>query len=184
MSTMMRNDAPAGLYALAAEFADPDRLVDAVKRCREHYEHVDAYAPYSVEGLAEAVGFRRNGVPLLALIGGMLGGSGIYALQWYSAVIDYPINSGGRPLDSWPVFIIPTFELTVLGAALAAFIGMLVLNGLPRLHHPMFNAEQFDLASRNRFFLSVRASDAGFDEARVRTFLQTLEPIRVIEVMS
>ena len=170
------------LYAVGAEFADPDELVDAARRCRERFADVDAYAPYAVEGLAEAVGFRRNGVALLTLLGGIGGGIAIYAVMWYSAVIDYPINAGGRPLDSWPVFIIPTFELAVLGAALAAFIGMLVLNGLPRLHHPIFNAPDFDLASRNRFFVSVRASDAAFDVDGVRAFLASLAPIRVFEI--
>ena len=170
------------VYAMVAEFADPDKLVDAARQCRAQYRDVDAYAPYSVDGLADAIGFRRNHVPLLTLLGGIAGGAGIYALMWYSAVIDYPINSGGRPLDSWPVFVIPTFELTVLGAALAAFIGMLVLNGLPRLHHPIFNAPDFDLASRNRFFLSVRATDTAFDAPAVRDFLQSLDPIRVFEV--
>jgi hypothetical protein len=170
------------LYAIVAEFSHPDKLLHAARQCRERYEAVDAYAPYSVEGLADAVGFRRNRVALLALLGGIAGGVGIYALMWYSAVLDYPINSGGRPLDSWQVFVIPTFELTVLGAALAAFIGMLVLNGLPRLHHPIFNAPDFDLASRNRFFVSVRATDQAFERSAVRTFLQGLDPIRVFEV--
>ena len=170
------------LYAIVAEFGNPESLLDAARRCRELYADVDAYAPYSVEGLAHAVGFRRNRVPLLALLGGMASGAGIYALMWYSAVLDYPINSGGRPLDSWQVFVIPTFEVTVLGAALAAFIGMLVLNGLPRLHHPIFNAPDFDLASRNRFFVSVRATDQAFEPSAVRTFLQGLDPIRVFEV--
>ncbi|HZQ61240.1 MAG TPA: DUF3341 domain-containing protein [Casimicrobiaceae bacterium] len=170
------------LYSLVAEFSDPERLVTAVRRCREHYEQVDAYAPYAVEGLPEALGFERNRVPLVTLIGGILGGVGIYALQWYSAVIDYPINSGGRPLDAWPVYIIPTFEITVLGAALAAFLGMLLLNGLPRLNHPIFNAPDFDLASRNRFFLSIRASDPKFDLNDTRRLLSGLDPIRIIEV--
>ncbi len=173
---------PSTLHALAAEFGDPDKLVQAARLCRARYEQVDAYAPYAVDGLAEAIGFGSNRVPLLALLGGIVGGAAIYALMWYSAVIDFPINSGGRPLDSWPVFIIPTFELAVLGAALAAFIGMLALNGLPRLHHPIFNAPDFDLASRNRFFVSVRASDAAFDADGVRAFLTTLAPIRVFEV--
>jgi hypothetical protein len=168
-------------YALLAEFADPATLVDAAKRCREHYRDVDAYAPYAVDGLAEALRFRTNRVPLCALLGGIAGGSGIYVLQWYSAVIDYPINSGGRPLDSWPAFILPTFELTVLGAAIAAFLAMLVLNGLPRLHHPIFDAPDFDLASRNRFFVAVRASDPEFDVERTRSFLQSLNPLRVLE---
>ena len=170
------------LYALVAEFAEADRLVASAERCRKRYAHVDAYAPYAVEGLAEALGFAKNRVPLVTLLGGIAGAVGIYALQWYSAVADYPINSGGRPIDAWPVFIIPTFEIAVLAAALAAFVGMLALNGLPRLNHPIFNAADFDLASRNRFFLSVRASDPAFDPKRTRAFLESLEPIRLIEV--
>jgi len=170
------------LYAIVAEFAEPARLVDAVQRCRERYVEVDAYAPYAVDGLAEALGFHGNRVPLFTLIGGILGAAGIYFLQWYSAVVDYPINAGGRPIDSWPVFVIPTFEVAVLAAALAAFVGMLALNGLPRLHHPIFNAADFDLASRNRFFLSVRADDPAFDSQATRDFLASLEPVRVIEV--
>jgi hypothetical protein len=170
------------LYAMVAEFADPTSLLAAVRACRARYANVDAYAPYAVDGLAEALGFRRNRVPLVTLIGGFAGGAGIYALQWYSAVIDYPINSGGRPIDSWPVFVIPTFELAVLGAALAAFIGMLALNGLPRLRHPIFNARDFDLASRNRFFVAVRATDPAFDADDVRRMLEALHPIRVVEV--
>ncbi|MGE5170337.1 MAG: DUF3341 domain-containing protein [Rudaea sp.] len=176
------NEAPAPLYALLAEFADPGALLSATRQCRERYRDVDAYSPYAVDGLAEALGMHRNRVPLVTLIGGLLGGIGIYALQWYSAVVDYPINSGGRPLDSWPVFIPPTFELTVLGAALCAFLGMLILNGLPRLSHPIFNAPEFDLASRNRFFVAIRASDRAFDADRTRAFLASLRPIRVIEV--
>ena len=173
---------PSALYALAAEFGDPALLIQAVRRCRERYSAVDAYAPYAVDGLAEALGFHANRVPLITLLGGIAGGVGIYLLQWYSAVIDYPINAGGRPLDSWPVFIIPTFEIGVLAAAIAAFVGMLVLNGLPRLNHPIFNAPDFDLASRNRFFVSVRASDPRFDPSATRAFLAGLKPLSVFEV--
>lgn len=181
MSPSPATSSPA-LYALAAEFGDPARLVDAVRRARERYAHVDAYAPYAVDGLAEALRFRGNRVPLVTLLGGIAGVAGIYFLQWYTAVIDYPINSGGRPLDSWPVFIIPTFEIGVLSAAIAAFVGMLALNGLPRLNHPIFNAPDFDLASRNRFFLSVRASDPKFDVSATRAFLASLRPLSVFEV--
>ena len=170
------------LYALLAEFSDPRALVDAVRLCRERYRDVDAYAPYAVDGLPEALGVRKNRVPLVTLIGGLVGGAGIYFLQWYSAVVDYPINSGGRPLDSWPVFIPPTFEITILGAALAAFFGMLFLNGLPKLHHPIFNAPEFELASRNRFFVAIRATDPDFDAASTRAFLEGLSPIKVSEV--
>jgi hypothetical protein len=170
------------LYALLAEFAEPQALIAAAKHCRAQYRDVDAYAPYAVDGLAEALGARRNRVPLVTLLGGIAGGAAIYFLQWYCAVVDYPINSGGRPLNSWPVFIPPTFELTILGAALAAFFGMLILNGLPKLHHPIFNAPEFDLASRNRFFLAIRASDPAFDRVRTREHLEALHPMRVTEV--
>ena len=134
------------------------------------------------ETLADALGFRRDRIALVTLLGGIVGGVGIYFLQWYSAVIDYPINSGGRPLHSWPAFIPPTFECTVLGAALAAFAGFLILCGLPKLHHPIFNARDFDLATRNRFFLCVEAADPRFDRAGTQRFLESLEPLRVSEV--
>ena len=172
----------ARLYGVMAEFREPDALVAAARSARERYRDVDAYAPYSVEGLADALGFHRNRVPLVGLLGGLAGGIGVYFLQWYSAVVDYPINAGGRPLDSWPTFIPPTFELTVLGAALAIFFGLWAMNGLPRLHHPVFNAPAFDLASRNRFFLCVRASDPSVDVGRTTDFLRTLAPLAVIEV--
>ena len=170
------------VYALMAEFADPDALVAAARETRAAFRDVDAYAPYSVEGLPEALGFVRDRVALIALIGGIAGGLGTYFLQWYTAVFDYPINSGGRPLHSWPSFIPATFEVTVLAAALALFFGLWALNGLPRLRHPVFNAEQFDLASRNRFFLAIRATDPRFDPQRTRDFLLDLTPLRLIEV--
>jgi ActD protein len=171
------------VYGLIAEFADERKLVDAARRARaEGYRNIDAYAPFSVEGLSEALGFRKDRVALITLLGGIIGGAGVYFLQWYTAVIDYPINAGGRPLHSWPAFIPATFEMTVLGAALAAFFGMLILNGLPRLNHPIFNAPDFDLASRNRFFLCVEAADPRFDAERTRRFLDELDPLKVGEV--
>ncbi|HET8877125.1 MAG TPA: DUF3341 domain-containing protein [Casimicrobiaceae bacterium] len=173
------------LYGLLAEFRDGDALVDATARATAAgYRNVDAYAPFSVPGLADALGFRRDRVALITLLGGIAGGVGIYFLQWYSAVIDYPINAGGRPLHSWPAFIPATFECTVLGAALAAFFGFLILNGLPKLHHPIFNADDFDLASRNRFFLCVEAADPRFERAATQRFLESLDPLRVTEVAS
>jgi hypothetical protein len=172
----------SALYALLAEFATPEALLDATRRTVPRYRAVDAYAPYSIEGLAEALGFHRSRVPLLALAGGIVGGAGAYFLQWYAAVVDYPINAGGRPLHSWPAFVPATFELTVLGAAFAVFVGLWLLCGLPRLNHPIFNAPDFDLASRNRFFLAVRADDPEFDAERTRAFLEALGPLRVIEV--
>lgn len=171
------------VYGLLAEFKDAEALVDATARVTAAgYRKVDAYAPFSVPGLADALGFRRDRVALITLLGGIAGGAGIYFLQWYSAVIDYPINAGGRPLHSWPAFIPATFEMTVLGAALAAFFGMLILNGLPRLVHPIFNTPDFDLASRNRFFLCIEARDPRFEPGETRAFLDSLEPMRVAEV--
>jgi len=171
------------VYGLVAEFADDKALVDAARRAHAAgYRKVDAYAPFSVEGLSDALGFRSDRVALITLLGGILGGMGAYFLQWYTAVIDYPINAGGRPLHSWPAFIPATFEMTVLGAALAAFFGMLILNGLPRLVHPIFNTPDFDLASRNRFFLCIEARDPRFEPGETRAFLDSLEPMRVAEV--
>ncbi len=170
-------------YGIMAEFTTAHQLLDAVRRARERgYTALDAYAPFPVEGLAEAVGFRRNYVPLIVLLGGIVGGVAGYFLQWYTAVISYPVNVGGRPLDSWPMFIPVTFETTVLGAALAGAIGMLLLNGLPRLNHPVFNARDFDLASRNRFFLCVLAEDRAFAPGPTREFLESLEPMRISEI--
>ena len=173
----------AGIYGAMAEFESAEALLAAVRRARAAgYRRIEAYAPFPVEGLAEAIGFAGNRVPLFALLGGVAGGAGGYLMQWYSAVLSYPINVGGRPLHSWPSFIPVTFELTVLGAALAAVLGMLFLNGLPALYHPVFNAHDFDLATRNRFFLCLRADDAQFDVQRTRAFLDDLHPLRVVEV--
>ncbi len=170
------------VFGLLAEFADPGALLEAVRACRARYRDVDAYTPYPIEGLAELLGFRRNGVPFWTLVGGAAGGIGAYFMQWYSAVIDYPINSGGRPLHSWPAFIPATFELTVLGACIAAFLAMLLLNRLPRLNHPIFDAADFDLATRNRFFVAIRAGAPGFDADEARALLADLRPIRIVEV--
>ena len=166
-------------YGVMAEFASADALLAAAREARAAgYQHIEAYSPFPVEGLAEAIGLRRNWVPPIVLAGGVLGGLGGYFMQWYSAVVSYPLNAGGRPLHSWPEFIPVTFELTVLVAALAGVIGMLWLNGLPRLHHPVFNVREFDLASRNRFFLCLRDAEA---EA-ARNFLRGLEPLGVWDV--
>ena len=169
-------------YGLLAELPTAEALVQAAARAREAgFADVEAYAPFPVEGLADAVGFRRTRISAATLLGGLAGGIGAYFLQWYTAVVDYPINSGGRPLHSWPEFIPVAFEMTVLGAALAAVVAMLVANGLPRLHHPLFGIPEFDLASRNRFFLCLRAT-RGFDPAAARRFLDSVGPLRVTEV--
>jgi hypothetical protein len=173
----------SALYGLMAEVADGEALLAAARRAREAgFHRVEAYAPFPVEGLAEAVGFTRSRVPLAVLVAGIAGGIGGYFLQWYSAVVSYPVNVGGRPLHSWPEFIPVTFEMTVLFAALAAVVAMLAANGLPRLRHPVFGVPHFDLATRNRFFLCVLAQDARFDDAATRRFLETLRPMRIVEV--
>jgi ActD protein len=170
-------------YGMLAEFASAAELLDAARHTRAAgYRQIDAYAPFPVDGLVEALGPHRDRIPLLTLIGGVLGGVGGYFMQWYSAVISLPINVGGRPLHSWPSFIPVTFELAVLGAALFAVFGMLALNGLPQLYHPLFNVQAFELASRNRFYLCVRCSDNQYDAPKVQQHLESLDPLLVQEV--
>jgi hypothetical protein len=171
------------IYGLMAEFNSPDELLDAAQRAYEAgYRRMDAYSPFPVEGLAEAIGFHRSGLPLVVLIGGILGGLGGYLMQYYLSVIDYPINVGGRPLHSAPAFIPVTFELTILVAALAAVLGLLALNGLPMPYHPVFNVPRFEMASRNLFFLCIEATDPQFDRQNTRRFLESLQPLGVSEV--
>jgi hypothetical protein len=171
------------IYGLLAEFTDPDDLLAAARRAREEgYRRMDAYTPLPVEGLAEAIGFTRNRLPWVVLVGGILGAATAYGMMYFSAVLNYPINVGGRPLHSWPAFVPITFELTVLGASLFAVFGMLGLNGLPMPYHPVFNVPSFALASRNRFFLCIQADDPKFDRQATRQFLESLGAKQVSEV--
>jgi len=170
-------------WAWMAEYETAEALVAAAQAAHDAgYRHAEAYAPYPVEGLAEAVGFEHSRIPALVLIGGIVGGAIGYLLQWYAAVHSYPEDIGGRPLHSWPMFIPVTFEMTVLVAALTAFLAVLLGNGLPRLAHPIFDAPDFDLASRNRFFLCLRTDDPAFDEAGAIALLEASAPLRVAEV--
>jgi hypothetical protein len=176
--------ANAEYYAVLAEFREAEELLHAVKETRKAgYVCFDAYSPFPLEGLSEAIGFTRDRIPLFTLIGGVLGGAIGYGMQWYANVIDYPINVGGRPLHSWPAFIPVTFELTVLGAALSAAFGMLWLNGLPETYHPIFNQKNFERASKDRFFLSIQSNDSKFDLDKTKDFLLSLEPETVCEVL-
>jgi Protein of unknown function (DUF3341) len=171
------------IYGLMAEFDNPEDLVEAAHLAHaEGYRRMDAYSPFPVEGLAEAIGFHRTRLPLVVLLGGIAGGLGGYLLQYYISVIDYPLNVGGRPLHSWPAFIPVTFEMTVLIAALSAVLGMLALNGLPMPYHPVFNVPRFEWASRNLFFLCIESADPRFDSDRTRQFLESLRPQQVHEV--
>ena len=179
-----RRHAPP-LYGVIAEFESPTDLVAAARRVYSlGYRRINGYSPYPIEELSEAIGFTHTSLPLIVFIGGLVGGIGGFLMQYWIEVIDYPINVGGKPYNSWPAFIPPTFECTVLGAALAAFVGFLILCGLPKLHHPIFNARDFDLATRNRFFLCVEAADPRFDRAGTQRFLESLEPLHVTEVPS
>jgi hypothetical protein len=174
-----------GIYGLLAEFDDVnDAIVAAKSAYAAGYRKLDAYAPFPVEELSEAVGFQKNGVALVCLVGGLLGCTGAFILQWWINTISYPINIGGRPLNSWPSFIIVTFEMTILFSGLSAVFGMLALNGLPMPYHPVFNVPRFDLASKDRFFLIVFSSDKNYDAVRTRQFLEGLNPISVAEVPS
>ncbi len=173
------------IYGLMAEFTSPEALLAAARSAHAAgFRRMDAYTPFPIEGLAEAIGFRRTAVPLIVLIGGIIGCLGGFYLQYWVAVIDYPINVGGRPLNSWPSFIPVTFELTILIAALFAFFGLLALNKLPMPYHPVFNVPNFELASRNRFFLCIEASDPKFDLEQTSKFLQGTEAQGVYEVES
>jgi len=175
----MKAPAPR-IHGLLAEFDEPRALIAAAVRARaEGYRRMDAYTPFPVEGLAEALGFRKNRLPLLVLAGGIVGAAGGYFLQYWGNAVDYPLNVGGRPLNSWPAFMVPAFETTILCAALAAVLGMLALNGLPKPYHPVFNVPSFALASRDRFFLAIEADDPAFDLERTRAFLESLGPREV-----
>jgi Protein of unknown function (DUF3341) len=173
-----------GVYGLMAEFRTHEELLAAAERSyAEGYRSMDAYSPFPVEGLAKAIGRRWTAVPLIVLVCGIIGGLGGYFMQWYAAVMDYPINIGGRPLHSWPAFIPITFELTVLCASLSAIIGMLALNRLPQPYHPVFNVPEFRRASVDRFFLCIESSDPKFEARATRAFLEKLMPERISEVM-
>lgn len=171
------------LYGLMAEFDEPEELLAKARQTYSAgYRQISAYTPFPVEGLSEAIGLRPSKLPLLVLLGGILGALGGYFLQYYAAVIDYPWNVGGRPFNSWPSFMIVTFELTILVAAVVGVVALLVANKLPMLYHPVFNAPRFKLASQDRFFLCVKASDPKFDLNGTRQFLADLGPNEVVEV--
>ena len=171
------------IYGLMAEFDNPSTLVAAARKTREAgYRRMDAYSPFPIEEVHEALGLKPNRLPLIVLLGGIFGGLGGYGLEYWTQVITWPMNIGGRPFHSWPHFIPVTFECTVLGASIAAFVGMLALNGLPQPYHPVFNVPTFDRASRDRFFLCIESADPKFDRQATESFLKGLHPVGVSEV--
>ena len=172
-----------GIYGLMVEFDSPSDIVAAARRAhKEGYRKMDAYTPFPIEELSEAIGFHHTRLPLIVLIGGVCGCIGGFLFQYWASAMAYPLNVGGRPLNSWPAFIPVTFEMTILVAALSAVLGMLALNGLPQPYHPVFNAKHFELATRNRFFLCIESDDPNFDREKTREFLISIGAREVIDV--
>ncbi|HXA51535.1 MAG TPA: DUF3341 domain-containing protein [Candidatus Acidoferrum sp.] len=173
----------APVYGVMAEFDTPGALARATKAAvNKGYKKLDAYSPYPIEEVADALHLHRNKLPLIVLGGGITGGTLGYLLQYFITVIYYPINIAGRPLHSWPSYIIITFELTILLASISTVFGMFALCGLPMPYHPVFNAPRFALASKDRFFLCIESADPMFDSAKTSEFLATLDPREVSEV--
>ena len=171
------------LHGLMAEFENPSDLVRAAHEARaKGYTRLDAYTPYPIEELSEALAIHDRRLPTLVLLGGILGAVSGYALCYWCSVIEYPLIVGGKPFNSVPAFIVPTFETTILFAAFAAVLGMLGLNGLPQPYHPVFNAPRFALASRDRFFLCIETTDPLYDHDETWAFLTRLGPRVVMDV--
>jgi hypothetical protein len=173
------------LYGLMAEFDTPTEAVEAAKKTyAAGYRQLNAYSPYPIEELWEAIGVHRTILPLIIFSGGLIGGLGGFLMQWYLLTIDYPLNVGGKPQDisSWPAWIPVTFECVILLASLSAVAGMILLNRLPQPYHPVFNVPRFALASRDRFFLAIKSNDKKFDYEETKRFMQSLNPREVFDV--
>ncbi|MFZ4506910.1 MAG: DUF3341 domain-containing protein [Fimbriimonas sp.] len=172
-----------GVYGFVAEFDSPESLVAAAEKARhEGYKKMDAYSPFPIHELSDAIGFKDVKVPWIVFLGGLTGMLAGYTLQWWTSVIDYPLNVGGRPLNSVVAFIPVTYECTILFAAFGGALGMLALNGFPKPYHSIFNTPGFERASQDRFFLAIEANDPRFDAVETKKFLETLDPIHVAEV--
>jgi hypothetical protein len=173
-----------GTYGLLAEFDTPTQLVHAAENAyAAGYRRMDCYTPYPVEEAAEAIGFHKNEVSLVCLIGGLLGVCAMFGLETWISLWAYPLNIAGRPYYSWPAFVVPAYEWTILYAGLSAAFGMLALNGLPQVYHPLFNAPNFRTgASTDKFFLCLEATDPKFEVADTRAFLESTAPVSIVEV--
>jgi hypothetical protein len=186
VATLERTTQPESerfLYGVIAEFEHAEDVVKAAHRTYEAgYRRIDAYTPFPVEGLSEALGHRDHHVPWIMFIGGVIGCIGGFGFLSWALGWDYPLNIGGRPIFSWPMYLPITFEITVLLSALSGIVAMFWLNGLPKPYHPVFDAPNFDLATSSRFFLCIEADDPQFDRARAREFMQTLGAAQVSEV--
>ena len=171
------------LHGVMAEYATPADVIAAAKAVRAAgWKKVDAYTPFPIEALNDVLDLHHSKVPLVVLCGGILGGIAGYGMQYWMSVINYPLNIGGRPFHSWVAFIPPTFETTVLFAGIFAVVGMIVLNGLPRPYHPVFNAPRFTAASRDRYFLMILARDPRFRAGDTFRFMETLGASLVSDV--
>ena len=170
-------------FALMAEFHSSKELIHAIRESHKAgYKQLEAYTPYPIEEVWEELGHHRSWLPLIVLIAGIIGFFAGFGLQYWSSVINYPINVGGRPLNSWIAFIPVTFETTILFASVAAVLGMFALNKLPMPYHPVFNVKRFALASRDRYFLAIATWDPKFDRVETRNFLESLGPHEVSEI--
>jgi hypothetical protein len=171
------------IYGIMAEFDTPTELVDAARQVRDAgYRKTDAFSPFPLHEIDEALGIKRSILPFLVLGGGVAGLLAGLGLQYFVHVIDYPTNVGGRPYFSLPSFIPPAYELTILFAAATAVFGMLLLNGLPQPYHPVFNVPRFALATREKFFLIIETKDPEFDYEKTRSFMESLNPQEVFDV--
>jgi hypothetical protein len=171
-------------YGMIAEFETPSDLVRAAQSAyHDGWRRMDCYTPYPVEEAAEAIGFHTNKVSLVTVIGGLMGLCAMFSLETWISTLAYPLNIAGRPTYSWPAFIVPAYEWTILFSGLSAAFGMFAMNGLPSLYHPLFNAPNFrNGASNDKFFLCLEATDPKFDVAATRTYLETFEPTSIVEV--
>ena len=170
-------------FGLMAEFETEEAFIQATRKTREEgYQKMDAYSPYPIEEIIDILHLHKNKLPLMVLMGGIMGGLGCYFMEYFASVIHYPLNIGGRPLHSWPSFFPPAYELTILGAAFAAVFGLLAMNGFPMPYHPVFNVPAFEHASNDRFFICIESEDPKFDLENTQRFLESLRPVGVSRV--